>query len=336
VRPTLAAVQEAAVPFAVPLRTAFRGTRRRLGLLIPGPVGWGEFAPFDDYPPALAGRWLRSALEGASVGWPAPMRDSVPVNAIVPALAPDDPLLRDLAGPRRPGPPPRGSAAATVKVKVTGDPDADQARVAAVRAAAGPSARIRLDVNAAWTLGQALQQLPALAAAAGGLEYVEQPLASLAEIAVLRRETGIAVAVDEGLRRAPDPHDTELVAAVRESADVAVLKVGPLGGVAAVLRLAGELAMPVVISGAMETSVGLSAGIAAACALPDQPLACGLGTGALLAADVVAVPIVPTAGRLAAMTVTPDAAALAAASAAVSVDEERRLRRRLAESWEYR
>lgn len=333
---SLAAVQDAAVPFAVPLRTAFRGTRRRIGLLIPGPAGWGEFAPFDDYPARLAGRWLRSALEASRAGWPQPVRDSVAVNAIVPAIAADDPLLRELAEPRGSGPQRGGSAIATVKVKVTGHIEADQARVAAVRAAAGPSARIRLDVNAAWSLSDALRQLPALAQAADGLEYVEQPLASLSEIAVLRRETGVAVAVDESLRRAQDPFDAELVAAVRECADVAVLKVAPLGGVAAVLRLAGELAMPVVVSGAMETSIGLAAGIAAACALPDEPLACGLATGALLAADVIAAPIVPTAGRLAAMKPVPDADALSAAAAGVSAAQERRLRRRLAEAWQYR
>jgi O-succinylbenzoate synthase len=333
---SLAAVQDAAVPFAVPLRTTFRGTRRRLGLLIEGPAGWGEFSPFDDYPPPLAGRWLRSALEAAETGWPAAVRESVSVNAIVPALAADDPVLRELAEPPRWGPQRDGSATSTVKVKVTGDPAADQARVAAVRAAAGPDAQIRLDVNAAWSLRDALHQLPLLAAAASGLQYVEQPLASLADIAVLRRETGIAVAVDESLRRAPDPQQPGLVAAVRECADVAVLKVAPLGGVRPVLQLAQALAMPVVISGAMESSVGLAAGIAAACALPAEPLACGLGTGVLLAADVIAEPIVPAGGRLSAMTVAPDPEALAAAAAAVSGVEETQLRRRLAEAWEYR
>ena len=253
---SLAAVQDAAVPFAVPLRTTFRGTRRRLGLLIEGPAGWGEFSPFDDYPPPLAGRWLRSALEAATTGWPPPVRDSVAVNAIVPAVAADDPVLRELAEPPRWSSQRDGSATSTVKVKVTGEPVADRARVAAVRAAVGPDAQIRLDVNAAWRLPDALAQLPPLAAAAGGLQYVEQPLESLADIAVLRRETGIAVAVDESLRRAPDPFHPDLVAAVRECADVAVLKVAPLGGVRPVLQLAQALAMPVVISGAMETPHG--------------------------------------------------------------------------------
>jgi O-succinylbenzoate synthase len=333
---SLAQVQAAAVPFAVPLRTAFRGTRRRLGLLIPGAVGWGEFAPFDDYPPGLAGRWLVAALEAADIGWPAPVRESVAVNAIVPAVAPDDAILSELSEPPRSAPHVEGSAQSAVKVKVTGHPAADRARVAAVRVAVGPDARIRLDVNAAWSLAEALTQLPPLAAAAQDLEYVEQPLASLTEIAALREATGIPMAVDESLRRAADPFDPELLAAVRASADVAVLKVAPLGGVRAVLRLADALAMPIAVSGAMETSVGLAAGIAAACALRAEPLACGLGTGTLLAADVVDAPIVPTAGRLAPMRVAPDAEALSAARAAVTQAEEAHLRQRLAAAWEHR
>lgn len=324
---TLAEVQAAAIPFSVGLRVPFRGTRRRIGLLIPGRAGWGEFAPFGDYPAPLAGRWLRSALEAADYGWPTAVRDQIAVNAIVPALDADDPALAALA---------RAAGGAAVKVKVTGDPVADQARVAAVRTAVGPAGRIRLDVNAAWTLPQALSQLPALAEAAGGLEYVEQPLPELAEIGRLREETGIAVAVDESLRRAPDPMDPQLMAAVRAAADVAVLKVAPLGGVEATLQLATALNLPVVVSGAMETSVGLAAGIAAACALPEQPLACGLGTGALLAADVIGTPIVPTAGRLSPMKPTPDPAALAKARSLVTAAEEAGLRERLAAAWDYR
>lgn len=322
-RPSLADVQASAVPFAVPLRVGFRAVTRRVGLVLPGPTGWGEFAPFDDYPPALAARWLAAGLEAAYQGWPSPVRRSVSVNAIVPAVPAHD-VPGFVAG-----------AAGTIKVKVTGDPRADLERVAAARDAAGPRARIRLDANAAWSLADALQQLPPLARAAGGLEYVEQPLSSLAQMAQLRRATGIAVAVDESLRLAPDPFDPDLLVQVRAGADVAVLKVAPLGGVRAVLRLADLLGMPVVVSGAMDTSVGLAAGIAAACALPEEPLACGLGTGALLAADLVASPVLPVDGRLTAGTVAPDPEALESARAAVSADEEAWLRRRLAQAWQY-
>ena len=343
-RPEQAEVLAAAVPFAVPLLVPFRRAQRRVGLLLPGPAGWGEFAPFDDYPPRLAARWLAAALEAAYEGWPAPVRASVAVNEIVPALAPDSSafaeLLRSFArGGGAPGsaaPEPPGAATpATIKVKVTGDTDCDAARVAAVRRAAGPMAAIRLDVNAAWSLPEALAALPVLAAAAGGLEYVEQPLSSLHEMAELRAATGIAVAVDESLRRAVDPFDPGLLAMVRASADVAVLKVAPLGGVRAVLRLAEALQMPIVISGAMDASPGLAAGIAAACALPGEPLACGLATGRLLAADVIPEPVVPQGGRLSPMIVTPDPNALQAARSRVTAAEEALLRSRLAAAWQY-
>lgn len=323
-RPSLPEVLASAVPFAVELRMPFRGVQRRAGHLIEGPAGWGEFSPFDDYPPVMAARWLGAALEAAYDGWPAPVRPSVATNEIVPAV-PADEVAAVLAA----------AGAGTVKVKVTGDLAADEARVAAVRDAVGPAAAIRLDVNAGWTLEQALVQLPVLAAAAGGLEYVEQPLAELAELAELRRATGVAVAVDETLRLAADPFDPALVRAVREAADVAVLKAAPLGGVRAVLRLAELLRMPVVVSGAMETSVGLAAGIAAAAALPVEPLACGLGTGRLLAADVIATPVVPTGGRLAPMHVIPDPRALEAARGRVTAPDQARLRQRLADAWEH-
>lgn len=322
-RPSLAEVLAAAVPFVVPLRVPFRGVTRRIGLLIEGHAGWGEFAPFDDYAPPMAARWLASALESAYDGWPVPVRGSVAVNAIVPAVSPAEIVARALVGP----------ATSTVKVKVTGDLPADRARVAAVRAAAGAQALIRLDVNAGWSLEQALDQLPKLAEAAGGLDYVEQPLAALPQMAALRAATGVRIAVDESLRLSPDPFDEELLAQVRASADVAVLKAAPLGGIRNVLRLAELLAMPAVISSAMDTSVGLAAGIAAACALPDEPPACGLGTGALLAADVIAAPIVPRDGRLSHMRVVPDPEALAAARAAVSAPAAARLERSLRQAW---
>ncbi len=332
----LADVLDSAVPFAVPLRVGFRGLRRRIGLLLPGSAGWGEFAPFDDYPPPLAGRWLAAALEAAHAGWPAPVRDSVAVNAIVPALRAGSPELSDvLRSAQRAGSQASGSTL-VVKVKVTGDLAADTARLAEVRAVLGADAGLRIDINQGWSLEQALEQLPALAEAAGGVEYVEQPLASLAETAQLRRTTGIPVAVDESLRRAIDPFDPDLLAAVRSSADVAVLKVAPLGGVRAVLRLAEALAIPVVVSGAMDTSIGLSAGIAAACALPMEPRACGLGTGALLAADLIASPLLPRDGRLSVVSIAPEPDALAAASAAVTAAEEVRVRQRLVEAWEHR
>jgi O-succinylbenzoate synthase len=366
--PSLAEVLDAAVPFEVPLRMPFRGVTRRCGLLLHGPAGWGEFAPFEDHPPALAARWLAAAVEAAWTGWPAPVRGSVAVNRIVPAVPADQVaalLAEDAEAPRSgaaagasassegaAGAPGRGaedaeaprsgaaagasasSEAPTIKVKITGDFAGDRERVEAVRAAAGSAARIRLDVNAGWTLEQALRDLPELDRAASGLEYVEQPLESLTEMARLRAATGVPLAVDEALRLAHDPFDPALHDAVRAAADVVVLKVAPLGGVRPVLALAEALGMPTVISGAMDTAVGLSAGVAAACALPVEPLACGFGTGRLLAADVTAEPLVPRNGRLAPVRVVPDPSALAAARARVTPEREQAWRARLVQAWQ--
>lgn len=291
-RPTLSEVLASAVPFEVELVRPFRGVTSRTGLLIPGPAGWGEFAPFGDYPPPLAARWLAAGLEAAYLGWPEPVRAQVPVNAIIAGAQPAEVAAEAAAA----------ADCSTFKIKVgqRNDPE----RLRALRATVGDQAAIRLDVNAGWSLAQAREYLPRLVAAAGGVEYVEQPVASLAELRQLR-DLRIPMAVDESLRLSADPFDPQLHEQIRAAADVAVLKVAPLGGVRAVVRLAELLAMPVVISSAMDTSVGLTAGIAAALALSEAPLACGLGTGALLATDVIAEPIGPVAGSLSAMTVTP-------------------------------
>ena len=322
--PDLDEVLADAVPFSVDLSLAFRGVLRRTGLLLRGPAGWGEFAPFDDYGPDLAARWLAAGLEAAYVGWPEPVRDTVPVNAILAAVDPGD-LAADVERAAA-----RGMT--TFKVKVSGAAD-DEGRLRAVRAAAGQAAAVRLDVNAQLDLAGALQVLPRLVEAAGGVEYVEQPLAELSDLAVLAERTGIPLAVDETLRLAPDPFDPGLLEVVRAVAAVAVLKVPPLGGVRAVLRLAAALDMPVVVSGAADTSVGLAAGIAAAAALPSPPRACGLGTGLLLRTDVVAEPIVPRDGRLGVVSVHPDPAALARASSGLPAEQVRQWRSRLSEAW---
>ncbi|MCL2668928.1 MAG: O-succinylbenzoate synthase, partial [Micrococcales bacterium] len=170
----------------------------------------------------------------------------------------------------------------------------DQARVEAVRDALGPAGKIRVDANAAWDVDTAVTALAVLDRAAGGLEYAEQPVPTVADLAALRRRTHVPVAADESIRRSDDP----LAVAAQHAADVVVLKVQPLGGVRACLELAERIALPVVVSSALESSVGLAAGLALAAALPDLPYACGLGTATLLGADVVAEPLVPTDGRL--------------------------------------
>ncbi|TDD31364.1 O-succinylbenzoate synthase [Actinomadura sp. KC06] len=271
--------------YSIPMRARFRGVTRREGVLVQGPAGWGEFSPFAEYGPAECARWLAAAREAAYEGWPAPVRDRVPVNVTIPAVA-----------PRRAYEMAKESGCRTAKVKVAerGQTDGDDlARVEAVRAALGPEGRVRIDVNGAWDVDHAARMIRTLDR--WELEYAEQPCATLEELALVRRRVDVPIAADESIRRAEDP----LKVRAAEAADVAVLKVQPLGGVAAALRVAEACGLPVVVSSAVETSVGLAAGLALAAALPELPFACGLGTLSLLEGDVVGDPLAPVAGEIA-------------------------------------
>jgi o-succinylbenzoate synthase len=272
--------------FAIPMRTRFRGITVREGVLLRGDAGWGEWSPFVEYPPDVAEPWLRCAEEAAAGNWPEPLREWVPVNVTVPAVGPERAHEIVTAG---------GCRTAKVKVAEPGQTlGDDQARVEAVRDALGPSGRIRVDVNGGWDVDEAVTSVRALERAAGGLEYVEQPCATVEELAAVRRAVDVPIAADESIRRAEDPYRVRDLAA----ADVAVLKVQPLGGVAACLRIAADIGLPVVVSSALETSVGIAAGLALAAALPDLPYACGLATVQLLTDDVAASPLLPVDGAL--------------------------------------
>lgn len=305
---------------ALPLRVPFRGLTVREAVLVPGPQGWGEFAPFDDYAPPEASWWLDSAIEGAYLPAPAAVRNQVPVNAIVPG-----------ADPTTAGRLAAQAAAAgyrTVKVKVGGELAEDIARVQAVRAAF--SGAVRVDANGAWGVDEAVVAIEALATAAGTLEYVEQPCPSLAELAQLRTLVDIPVAADESIRRAEDP----LVAAAQAAADVLVIKAPPLGGVRRALRVIAQAKVPVVVSSALDTGVGLAAGIALAAAVPQLAGDCGLGTGDLFADDVVAVSPHPDRGFLPSdYTGQVDPAALVRAERRVGSDRRRWWLSRMAEAW---
>ena len=319
------------VVWSTPLRTRFRGLDVRDGVLLRGDAGWGELSPFWDYDDAESAAWLRCAREAAFDGWPTPRRSAVPVNVTVPAVAPAKAREIVLAS--------GGCRTAKVKVAqrsapsgvtvhtVDGPPpgtlepvEAEVERVAAVRTALdelyGPGVgRIRVDANGGWTLDEAVAHLREIDAAAGGLEYAEQPCRTVEELAALRRRIDVPVAADESIRRAADP----LRVVALDAADVVVLKVQPLGGVRACLELAERVGLPVVVSSALESSVGLAAGVALAAALPELPYACGLATSQLLAHDVVASPLLPVDGTLPVLAagdrrLEPDPEALAAAT----------------------
>jgi O-succinylbenzoate synthase len=273
--------------YSIPLHDRFRGITVREGVLLRGDDGrWGEWSPFLEYDARVAEPWLRCAEEAAAGDWPEPRRDRIPVNVTVPAVGPAQAHRIAAAG---------GCRTAKVKVADPGQALADdQARLEAVRDALGPDAAIRVDANGAWSVDEAVAATAALDRAAGGLEYVEQPCASVEDLAAVRRRVDVPVAADESIRRAEDPYRVRDL----EAADVAVLKVQPLGGVRACLRIAEDIGLPVVVSSAIETSVGIAAGLALAAALPELPYACGLATVQLLTADVAAQPLLPVDGFL--------------------------------------
>ena len=283
--------------FAIPMPVRFRGTTLRRGALLQGPAGWGEFSPFPEYGPRESARWLACALEAAAFGWPAPVRQAVPVNVTVPAVGPAQAYQITAAS---------GCRTAKVKVAEPGQPDAaDVERVAAVRDALGPAGKIRVDANGGWDVATAERMLGALSAFE--LEYAEQPCATLDELAQLRRRVSTPLAADESIRRASDP----LAVRAAGAADIVVLKAQPLGGVRSALEIAEAAGLPVVVSSAVDTSVGLAAGVALAAALPQLPYACGLATMSLLAGDVTAQPLTESRGELPVRPAVVDEAALA-------------------------
>lgn len=303
---------------ALPMAVRFRGVDTREALLIDGPAGWGEFAPFLEYDAVESAAWLRAGLEAAFTGFPAYRRSLVEVNATVPAVAPGE-VESVLA--RYPG-------CRVVKVKVAeqGQTLADDvARVQAVREVL-PGAVVRVDANRGWTVPEALEAARAL----GPLDYLEQPCHSVEELAQLRGELMragmfVRVAADESIRRESDPYR---VAELR-AADVAVVKVAPLGGVQRMLDLTEHLRahhMDVTVASALDTAVGMNAGLAALAALPVledddgldvPPAAAGLATGSLFVEDVAAPreivdghmsvdPVVPDPDRLSALAAPVD------------------------------
>ncbi len=283
----------------LPMRVKFRGVLEREVLLLEGPAGWAEFSPFPEYDDAESARWLASAVEAGWLGYPAAVRDWIPVNATVPAVsAAEVPAVLGAF-----------DAVHTVKVKVAEAGQSlrdDAARVAAVRHVL-PDALIRVDANAGWDVDQAVRALKMLAVF--GLEYAEQPVATVAGLAEVRRalDGSVLIAADESVRKATDP----LAVARAGAADLLVVKAAPLGGVRRAMDIVAEAGLPVVVSSALESSVGIRAGLALAAALPELPYACGLGTVSLMGGDVAADSLVAVSGGMAVRDVAADPELLA-------------------------
>lgn len=280
--PALADLVSAARIVALPLRTKFRGLEEREALLFEGPNGWAEWAPFVEYTDEEAAAWLAAAIDFAYGELPQLHRDRIPVNATLPAVAPDlaERVLTNFG------------EFSTVKIKVaeaghsTTD---DMTRIQKVRELY-PAAKIRLDANGGFEISQAIELVNKLQAVGIDIEYFEQPVASIAEMAELRLQLsriGVKIAADESVRKVSDP----LAVAQANAADILVLKAAPLGGIGRALAIATEAELPVVISSALDSSVGLSMGAYLAAAIPNLEFDCGLATSALLAGDVTREPL---------------------------------------------
>jgi len=282
---------------ALPLKVKFRGITVREVALFQGPAGWGEFAPFLEYDDAESSTWLLSAIDAATNPAPMAHRGFIKVNATLPALnsaTEIEELLQSFSG------------CDTVKIKVGENLGEDIVRVARVRALL-PKAKLRLDVNGAWSVEQALIGLYEIYEEVGPLEYVEQPCATLEELRQLKEKLvfEIKIAGDEVIRKAEDPFAINLHGAV----DVLMLKVAPLGGITRAREIGAHHKLPMVVSSALDSAVGISYGLQLAASLPSLDYACGLATGQLLSADIAALPL--ENGELAVHSVSPDADLLA-------------------------
>jgi o-succinylbenzoate synthase len=275
------------LPFSVALRHPVLGVTTRSGFLIEGAAGWAEWSPLPSWSREEGETAERGALEAAGNPFPPPLRASVEINTMIPRVASDVAARMAVAAGCR-----------TVKVKV-GDPGGEE-RVRAVREAAGAAVHLRVDANGAWDLEEAIRCLDRLARY--DIEMVEDPVPTLDELARLRRRCSIPVAAESPIRTIADVAEMRRL----EAADVLVIKPQRIGGIVAALRAAELAGIPVVVSSALETSVGLAACLAVAAALPASPYAHGIGTASLLAEDVTALPLIPIQGRLTPGRIEPD------------------------------
>ena len=277
---------------ALPTKSNFRGINVREVALFKGEYGWAEFSPFIEYSDAECAPWLACAIEAATKPRPKLFRQSINVNGTIPAL--NDPAEIESIVSSFPG-------VKTFKVKVGDNLSEDIARLAKVRTL-NPKAKLRIDVNGNWSVADAVTNLRVIYENIGPLEYVEQPCATIEELRELKEKLiiDIKIAGDEVLRKAKDPFAVDLSDAI----DVLMFKVQPLGGIERAHKLAEHHKIPVVVSSALESAVGINYGLILAASFPEMNFDCGLGTGSLLSANVADLPIV--GGEIAITEVEPD------------------------------
>jgi len=284
---------------AIPMRIKFRGVTTREVVLFEGPNGWAEWSPFPEYPDEEAAIWLKAAIEWAFGDLPEPKLKTVKVNATLPAVENIEEALA-----------PFGKFE-VVKIKVAekGQSIEDDFRRITRTNQLYPEARIRLDANGAYTMDQALQMAHFLVDEELPIEYLEQPVKTIAEMAELKlalaKFSELKIAADESVRKVSDP----LAVALANAADILVLKAAPLGGITNAIRIAKEAGLPVVVSSALETSVGLSMGAYLAAEL-NSPYASGLATAALLADDVTDHSLTPVDGEIEVRRILPSVVAI--------------------------
>jgi len=274
---------------SLPLRTTFRGIDTRELMIFRGRRRWSEFSPFIEYPDQEAVTWLQASLSWANDEAPAPLRKSIPVNATLPAVGPGQ-VEATLA---------RFGKFETIKIKVAEKGQDIEHDVARIQRAHDlyPGARLRLDANGGMSVAQTIALVDRISDLP--LEYLEQPVASIAELVRLKTElsklgSSLKIAADESIRKAEDP----LLVAREGAADIAVIKVQPLGGISRALDVAKQSGLEIVVSSALESSIGLAHGLHLAAALPQLSYDCGRATANLLAADVAEQPLAAHDGKI--------------------------------------
>ena len=276
---------------SIPVKNTFRGIKSREIALFEGPAGWSEFSPFLEYDNKQSAIWMKAALEAATKPTPSPLRNEVIVNATLPNIKPSEveKVLSNFDG------------CTTIKIKVNDFMIDKELLIQSLKLV--PNAKFRLDVNGGWTLEEAIVNLKNYEGEFAGLiDYVEQPCIDIADLKVLKNETGIKIAVDESIRKFLGSDLTKL----KDVADIAVIKWAPSGGINSALELIKQISLPVVVSSALDSSVGISHGLALACAIPNLYGACGLATVALLEGDVTSDSLLASKGVIANRKVTPD------------------------------
>lgn len=276
---------------SIPVKANFRGIHFREIALFEGPAGWSEFSPFIEYSNKESSTWLKAAIEGATKEPPKPIRDQVEINATLPNVKVSE--VKDLlAG---------FNGCNTIKIKIN-DFETDQALLIECLKEV-PKAKFRLDVNGGWALEEAIANVQSYEKAFGSLiEYIEQPCTDFADLNSLRNSTGIKIAVDESIRKYLAGDLTK----IKEVADIAIIKWAPTGGIDAALEVIEKIGLPVVISSALDSSVGISHGLSLAEAVPNLYGACGLGTVCLFEGDVTSNPLMPINGIIKNRKVIPD------------------------------